>query len=318
MKIARTLLLLALAVPTLQAAAVVEIRDIDLHVPSAPGGRRAEFPSHRVWVGDRASVNALLFHDGTLDGRGTRLTTSFTTTAPTTGLTLQAPQTALLTGPFTHEMTAGAATFTTAGHYRLTVRFQAQGVDVQNSFDIEVLAGNVAVVAPVSAACLSPQIQWTAPAPNGWICVNETTRLAASATLHGCEPHTVTFTRRNADGTWTTLGSDSAAPWTVSTIFHEQGPVHLKVAIRDRNGASAEALLDATVGMCVGKRIEDLSRFIKQLPPVDKCPACGALLKRFDAAQKQFASPESKLLPADVKLLDQLEADVKAQLPKQK
>ncbi len=318
MKIARTLLMLSLSVTALQAAAVVEIRDLALHVPGAPGGSRTAFPSHTVWVGDRASVNALVYHDGALDGRVARLTTSFTTTAPTAALTEQTPQTALLTGPYTHQLTAGAATFTTAGRYRLTVRFRAQGVDVQNTFDIDVVAGTTAVVAPVSAACLRPEIRFTAPAANGWICVNETTRLAVSATLHGCDPHTLTFSRRNADGTWAVLGSRTAAPWSISTVFHQEGPVHLKAVIHDRNGASAESEIDATVGACLGKRFVELDRLLKQLPPVEKCPACGALVKRFDAARKQFATSESKLLPADVKLLEQLEADMKSQLANKK
>ena len=321
MKIARALLIASLAVPALHAAAVTEIRDLDLHVSAAPGGRRADFPSHRVWVGDHATVNALLFHDATLDGRGTRLATTFTTTAPTTAVTGWAPQTALLTGPFTHEMTAGAATFTTAGHYRLTMHFTAQGVNVTNTFDIDVVDTSVvAVRPPVTAACIRPEISWTAPAANGWICVDQTTRLAVSTTLRGCDPYTITFSKRNADGTWTSLGTHSGAPWTASTIFHEQGPVHLKAEIHDRNGASAEALLDATVGPCIGKSVENLNHLIKQLPPVDKCPACSKLFSRFAEIQKQFgnASPEVKLLPAAAKQIEQLEADVKLQLGKQK
>ena len=241
-----------LLVAPLAAEAALRITDVDLIVPAVPGEqRRAQFPSHKVFVGDHASVDLLLFHDGSVQG----WSTSWSTTAPTTGLTQHAPQTGLLTGPFTHTLPAGGATFTTAGHYRLSVSLHSQAGDANASFDIEVVELQ-AVVAPLQVACLAPAVRWVTPAANGQICLGQNTTLTVSPTFHGCEPHTAQVLVEEKGGKWAVLGTKTAAPWSFTHKFTVAGPVHLKAVVKDKNGATGEAEVTATVSQCL-----DASRF---------------------------------------------------------
>jgi hypothetical protein len=247
----RALLLTLLAAPV-AAQATLRITDIDLHVGEVPNGRRAAYPSHKVFVGDKASIDALLFHDGNVQG----WSTSFTTTAPVTGVAQHAPQSGLLKGPDTHLVGVGFATFTAAGRYKLDVTIRSGAGDVTGSFDIDVVELQ-AVVAPVSVACLAPAVQWASPAVNGQICLNQPATLRVNPTFHGCAPNTVDiYVEAKGGAAWALLGSRTAAPWSVTHTFADAGPVRLKVVARDKNGAKAEAVITATVSQCL-----DASKF---------------------------------------------------------
>ncbi len=289
-------------------AMTVQIRDIDLMVSGAPGNRRAEYPAHRVFVGDHAGVTALVFHDGTLRSP----LATFSTTAPIAAHTGHAAG-GLYTGPATHPIPAGYATFTTAGRYRLSVHVShaGGGETADASFDIEVVSNEATAVNP--SACLVPRIHFLNPGAGGWICLNQRTPLTVSASLQGCDPYTLTISRQNSDGTWVSLGSHTGPPWSITATFTTPGPVHLKADLRDRTGGRGEALVDATVGACLDPgRFLVLEKEIRLLPPPDKCPACGKLADRFEALKKQFdGNGPIKLLPAVQKELESLESDVK-------
>lgn len=250
----RALLLTLLAAPV-AAQATLRITDIDLQVGEAQNGRRAPDPSHKVLVGDQASINVLLWHDGNVQG----WSTSWSTTAPVTGLTQHAPQAGLLTAnpsPYTHRLPVGAATFTSPGRYKIDVSVHSQSGDASASFDIEVDEIR-AVVAPVSVACLAPAVQWASPAVNGQICLNQPATLRVNPTFHGCAPNTVDiYVEAKGGAAWALLGSRTAAPWSVTHTFADAGPVRLKVVARDKNGAKAEAVITATVSQCL-----DASKF---------------------------------------------------------
>lgn len=250
----RALLLALLATPV-AAQAALRITDIDLHVGEAQNGRRAPDPSHKVLVGDQASINVLLWHDGNVQG----WSTSWSTTAPVTGLTQHAPQAGLLTAnpsPYTHRLPVGAATFTSPGRYKVDVSVHSQSGDSSASFDIEVDEIR-AVVAPVSVACLAPAVRWVSPLANGAICQDKESTLTASPTFHGCEPHTMEFlVPGKLAGTWAVIGTRTAAPWSITHKFTAAGPIHLKVVVKDKNGAKAESEITATVGPCL-----DASKF---------------------------------------------------------
>jgi hypothetical protein len=254
-RLLRNALVVAFLTLPLAAQATMRITDVDLSVPAAPGGRRAPDPSHKVFVGDLASINVFLWHDGNVQG----WSTSWSTTAPVTGLTQHAPQTGLLTAnssPFTHRLPVGAATFTTPGRYKIDVSVHSQSGDASASFDIEVDEIR-AVVAPVSVACLAPAVRWESPFANGAICQDKETTLRAAPTFHGCEPHTMEFlVPGKLAGTWAVIGTRTAAPWSITHTFTANGPVHLKVLVKDKNGATAESEITATVGPCL-----DASKF---------------------------------------------------------
>jgi hypothetical protein len=317
MRISRLLgwiFLMAVALsPAGARALTIQVRDVDLLVSGAPGNRRADYPSHRVFVGDYAAVNALVFHDGTLRNP----LTTFTTTAPVTGLTEHARQSGgLFTGPFTHPLPAGYATFTAAGHYRVAIHVSHEGGSetADASFDIEVVSNEVRAVNDLRPACLAPQVHFVNPGSDGWICLNQRTPLTVSPTLRGCDPYTLTVSKQNADGTWTSLGTHSGPPWSITATFNTPGAVHLKAELRDRNGGTGEVVVNATVGMCIdARRFQVLEKQIRQLPPPDKCPACGKLADRFEAIRKQLGGQQGqlKLHPAVLKELESLESDVK-------
>jgi hypothetical protein len=254
-RLLRNALFLAVLAAPLAAHAAMRITDVDLSVPAAPGGRRAPDPSHKVFVGDQASINVFLWHDGNVQG----WSTSWSTTAPVTGLTQHVPQTGLLTAspsPYTHRIPVGAATFTSPGRYKLDVSVHSQSGDASASFDIEVDEIR-AVVAPVSVACLAPAVRWESPFANGAICQDKETTLRAVPTFHGCEPHTMEFlVPGKLAGTWAVIGTRTAAPWSVTHTFTAAGPVHLKVVVKDKNGAKAESEITANVGPCL-----DASKF---------------------------------------------------------
>ena len=136
---AAALLAAASLAPAAAGALTIRITDVDLAVASAPDRHRAEFPSHRVLVGDHASVNALVFHDGTL----TNPLATFTTTAPTSDLAAHDRESGTLRGPNSHQLTAGEATFTKEGRFTLSIHVANQGGETADAtFDIEVdLAG---------------------------------------------------------------------------------------------------------------------------------------------------------------------------------
>jgi hypothetical protein len=219
----------------------------------------------------------------------------------------------LYTGTTTHIFPAGYATFTTAGHYKVDIHVSHEGgpETATGSFEIDVVATEAVAVVP--SACLVPALHFTIPGPNGWICLNKSTHLTVSPTLHGCEPYVLTVSKENADGTWTALGTHTGAPWSVAATFSAPGPVHLKAELRDRNGGRGEAFVNATVGTCVDpSRFVVLGKAIGQLPPPDKCPPCGKLNDRFQALQKQVGEgSELKLSPAQLKELESLESEVK-------
>ncbi len=242
--------LVRLALP-LAAQAALRITDVDLVVPAVPGAqRRAPFPSHKVFVGDHASVDILLYHDGSVQG----WSTTWSTTAPTTGLTQHAPQTGLLTGPFTHTLPVGGATFTSPGRYKLDVSLHSSAGDANASFDIEVVQLQ-AVVPPLQAACLAPSVHWVNPPANGQICLNQNTTLTASPTFHGCAPNTMEFLVPGK-GSWVVIGTRSSAPWSITHKFTVAGPQRLKVLVKDKNGATGEAEITANVSQCL-----DASKF---------------------------------------------------------
>jgi len=308
------LLVAAIAVPTGARALTIQVSGLDLVVSGAPGLRRADFPSHRVFVGDRAEVVALVQHDGAL--RDTLAT--FTTTAPVSGVTAHGPNRGLLTGTGAHPVPAGWAIFTTTGHYRLDIHVSHAGGNetADAAFDIDVVSNLATVVIPPAqvAVCLTPQLQWLNPRPEGWICVNERVNLVVNPTLYGCTPYTLTIASEATDGTSRPLGTRTASPWSVATTFATEGPVKLKAVIRDRNGASADAVVLATVGRCIDRgRFERLSQKIHALPAPDACPACAKVLQRFTSLEKQFGSDVGGIrrIPATLKELDSLEAEVK-------
>jgi hypothetical protein len=261
--LARTLLFAALAAPAVARA--VEIRDVDLAVPADREGRRATFPSHRVFVGDAVSIHGLVFADRTL----CCFSLSFTTTAPVRDVRPYSNHLEI-SGRVAGEYPFGGVTFTTPGRYKLDLHLgglpkratmdswidSAAGVDATASFDIEVVEFQ-AVVAPVSVACLTPAVQWESPFANGAICQGKETTLRALPTFHGCEPHTMEFLEPGKlAGTWAVIGTRSAAPWSITHTFTAAGPVRLKVVVKDKNGAKAEAEITANVGPCL-----DASKF---------------------------------------------------------
>jgi hypothetical protein len=249
----RALVFTALAAPAVSRAAV-EIRNVDLGVQAlVPGeGRRAPWPSHKVFVGDRAGITGLVYHDGSVQG----FSTSFTTTAPVTNVYQHPAQGGLLTGPFEHQIPFGSATFTTPGRYKLDLHFRGGGADATASFDIEVVQFQ-AVQAPAQVSvCLAPAVRWVNPAANGALCLNKPSTLTVSPTFHGCNPYTVEILEEGSGGKWAVLATKTAAPWSVSHTFTAQGPVHLKAIVRDRNGGTGESEITANVGECL-----DASRF---------------------------------------------------------
>ncbi len=237
-------LLLALLVTPVAAQAALRITDIDMHVAPA---RRAPYPSKKVFVGDTPEIDALLHHDGDVHG----WSTNWTTTAPVTGVRQWTPQTGILPGNQMHLVGLGSATFTTAGRYKLDVTIHTGAGDASASFDIEVDEIRV-VVAPVSAACLAPAVRWESPLASGAICQNQDTTLRAVPTFRGCEPNTMEFlVPGKLAGTWAVIGTRTAAPWSVTHKFTTAGPMHLKVVVKDKNGATAASEITANVGRCL-------------------------------------------------------------------
>jgi len=310
------LLFAALTAPAGARALTIQVSGIDLLVSGAPGGRRADAPSRKVFVGDRAEVVALVGHDGTLRNA----LVAFTTTAPVTGLTPHVRLSSLLTGSGAHRLSAGWATFTTAGRYRVGIHVSHEGgaETADASFDIEVAAGQITAVIPPAlvTTCLSPQVAWASPRPEGWVCLNEPVNLVVSPTLRACSPYTLTVTADGADGTSRVIGTRTASPWSLPATFGVEGYIKLKATITDRNGASAQALELVNVGRCVDRaRFEHVAKLVRSLPKPDVCPVCGKLVQRLAALEKQYGTESGGLraLPSVLKELDALAAEAKAQ-----